>query len=615
MARTAQHQRLASAQLRKLSGALSGVGLFSGIISLLMLTGSIYMIQVYDRVLSSRSIPTLIGITLIVLAAFLLQGFLDAIRARMLARAGAQFDAGLSPAVFDMMRKLPLKGARSDQAMQGVRDLDSVRSFLGSMGPTAFFDMPFMPIFYIACFLLHPWLGVLATIGGLTIIALTLWTERLTKQGTMAMTRVGGERMLLADASRRNAEVLQAMGMGDVFKERWRTINDSFVATQLQVSDSSNSIGAAAKIFRMAFQSAVLGLGAYLVIQQQMSGGAMIAASILTSRALAPIESAVAHWKGFVAARQAFARLNDLLAHHAAEQAKTELPAPQRAMLAEDLAVGVPGRQTPLIMGANLALKAGDGLLIMGASGSGKSTLIRSLAGVWPVLRGSVRLDGAALEQWNAAQLGRYVGYMPQDVELFEGTIAENIARFTPGVSDEEIVAAAQAAGAHQMILKFAEGYSTRIGEAGMTLSGGQRQRVGLARALFREPFLLMLDEPNSNLDTDGEAALVQAVTAVRERGGIVIIVSHKNSLLGAVNYVGRVHESRLQIIGRDAYRQNMMKAAQAAQNSQAAGRPVQVETPEGQKLTVQQQVNMLKSAVAVGHSGTPLSLKQGGQS
>jgi ATP-binding cassette subfamily C protein len=590
-----------------------GIGLFSGCVNILMLTGSIYMLQVYDRVLSSRSIPTLIGISLIVLAAFVLQGFLDTVRTRMLARTGAQFDEALSPTVFDMVRKLPLRGARSDQAMQGVRDLDTVRGFLGGMGPTAFFDMPFMPIFFAACFLLHPYIGIMALCGGVIIVILTLMTERVTKKGTLALTSLGSERMMLADASRRNAEALQAMGMGPAFRERWRDVNNRFVAKHLEVSDSSNSIGSAAKIFRMAFQSAVLGFGAYLVIQQQMSAGAMIAASILTSRALAPIETAVAHWKGFVASRQSMERLNDLLAMAAQEQSKTVLPDPQRHFTAEDVAVGIPNRQTPLVVGANLSLKAGEGLLILGASGSGKSTLVRCLTGVWPIMRGSVRLDGAALDQWDVAQLGRHIGYMPQDVELFEGTIAQNIARFLPDVSDDDVVAAAQAAGAHDLILKLADGYGTRIGESGMTLSGGQRQRVGLARALFRNPFLLVLDEPNSNLDTDGEAALVQAVAGARARGGIVIIVSHKTSLLNVMDYVGLVHEGRLQVITRDEYRQNLMKAAQAAKPQQAPPEAPQAASGPGSS-GAQHQVELLKSA-ATGRFGGPFMPKRGASS
>jgi ATP-binding cassette, subfamily C, bacterial PrsD len=565
----------ASEALAGLGSAFSGVGLFSGFISILMLTGSIYMLQVYDRVLASRSIPTLIGISLIVLAAFVVQGVLDAMRARMLARIGAQFDHTLSPQVFELMRLLPLRGARSDQAMQGVRDLDGVRTFLGGMGPTAFFDMPFMPIFFIGCFLLHPWVGVLAFLGGVIIFGLTLWTERRTKDGTQQITRLGSQRLTLAEASRRNAEALQAMGMGGTFKARWKEVNDTFVTKNLEISDSVNGIGAAAKVFRMAFQSAVLGLGAYLVIQQQMSPGAMIAASILTSRALAPIETAVAHWRGFVGARQSFHRLDDLLAAGAAqERVRTALPEPHVEFVADDLAIAIPGRNVPILAGAGLRLKSGEGLLLIGQSGSGKSTLIRALAGVWPVLRGSVRLDGATLDQWDPQQLGQHIGYMPQDVELFEGSIAENIARFQPDVPDADVIAAAQAAGAHDLIVKFPEGYGTRIGEAGMTLSGGQRQRVGLARALFRNPFLLLLDEPNSNLDVEGENALIVALAGARERGAIVVVVSHKTALIPVVDFVGHVHEGRLQIITREEYRQNMLKAAQAAQEAQQGRAP-----------------------------------------
>jgi len=595
----------ATEQLARLKGAFAGIGFFSACINILMLTGSLYMLQVYDRVLSSRSVPTLIGISLIVLAAFLLQGVLDAVRSRMLARTGAQIDEALSPQVFDLMRKLSLRGARPEQSMQGVRDVDSVRSFLGGMGPTAFFDMPFMPIFFIGCFLLHPYLGVMAVIGGLIIIGLTLFTERATKQATLALAATAGERQSLAEASRRNAEAIQALGMGDAFKARWRESNDRYVARHLSLADAMGGLGAAAKIFRMAFQSAVLGYGAYLVIQQQMSPGSMIAASILTSRALAPIETAVANWKGFVAARQAFHRLNEMLGQMAAEPARTELPAPRLSFSAEDVAVGVPGRATPILAGANLRLKAGDGLLLIGPSGGGKSTFVRSLAGVWPLLRGGVRLDGATLDQWDSAQLGRHVGYMPQDVELFEGTVAQNIARFMPDATDAEIVAAAAAAGAHEMILRFADGYGTRIGEGGMTLSGGQRQRVGLARALFRDPFLLILDEPNSNLDSEGEAALVHAVMGLRERGGIAVIVSHKTSLLNVMGYVGRIQDGRLQVITREEYRQNLLKAAQPARPGPQPSRPASAPGggPAAGPAAVNQQVELLK-ATATGRFG-----------
>jgi ATP-binding cassette, subfamily C, bacterial PrsD len=588
MNRHGTQSRPATLALKALSAEFAGVGIFSGFINILMLTGSVYMLQVYDRVLASRSIPTLIGISAIVLAAFLLQGILEAIRGRMLARISASFEEKLSPMTFEMARLLPLRGARSEQSVQGVRDLDTVRGFLGGLGPTAFFDMPFMPMFFIACFLLHPNLGVLALIGGVIIIFLTLWSERNTKQASTELTLAAAERAMLLESSRRNAEALQAMGMGDVFRERWRAGVKKISAIQLDVSHLTADLGSAAKIFRMAFQSVVLGYGAYLVIIQQLSPGAMIAASILTSRALAPVETAVAHWKSFVACRQSFGRLNTMLAALPDTNDRIRLPQPSRTFTADNLAVGVPGAQQPLLVGGAFSLKAGDGLLIVGPSGSGKSTLVRVLGGVWPSLRGSVRIDGAALDQWDPNQLGEQIGYIPQDVELFEGTVAQNIARFKPDAKDDDVVAAAQAAGAHQLILSLPDGYQTRIGEGGATLSGGQRQRVGLARALYGSPFILIFDEPNSNLDQEGEAALAQAVLATRNRGAIAVVVSHKTSLLSIMNFVGRVHEGRLQIITQEAYRQGMARAAEQRQ------KPTQ-------QPTVREEREMLRAAIARG--------------
>jgi ATP-binding cassette, subfamily C, bacterial PrsD len=570
MSRQMNRPKPAKEALWSLSRPLLGIGLFSGFISLLMLTGSFYMLQVYDRVLTSRSIPTLIGITLIALAAFVIQGILDAVRARMLARVAADFEHQLQPKVFDGIRLLPLRGARPDQAMQGVRDLDHMKAFLGGLGPTAFFDMPFMLIFFLACFFLHPLVGVMAILGALIIFALTWMTERRTKQGVAQMTAAAGQRQNLADMVRRNAEAIQAMGMGETFRARWATSGHDLATRNLAVTDASNGIGAAAKIFRMAFQSAVLGVGAWLVIQQQMSPGAMIAASILTSRALAPIETAVAHWRSFVAARQGFYRLDEWLSLAPEQALKTALPAPKTQLVVEDVAVGAPGRQMPVLAGANFALKAGESLLLTGASGSGKSTFVRALAGVWPVMRGSIRLDGATLDQWQSEQLGQHLGYLPQDVELFEGTISQNIARFIEDARDEEIVAAAQAAGAHDLILKLPEGYATRLGENGATLSAGQRQRVGLARAFFRDPFFILLDEPNSNLDLEGEQALVEAIQRVMLRGAVVVVVSHKPALLPVASFVGRVADGKLQVITREEYRQNMMRNAQAQAQSQA---------------------------------------------
>lgn len=542
--------------------AFAVVGVFSGVINLLMLSGSFYMLQVYDRVLSSRSIPTLIGISLLLLAAYCLQGFLDAVRVRMLARIGARFDEQVSPSAFAAAQKLPLLGMRVDQAMQPIRDLDQIRAFLSSLGPTALFDMPWMPLFFAGCFLLHPWLGWLAVGGGVLIMLLTWVTEIGSRSATKAQMASAGARQAIAEASRRNAEALTAMGMAGAFQQRWREANLRHIRDWLSGSDATSGIGAFAKVFRMVLQSAVLGLGAYLAIRGEISGGAMIAASIMMSRALAPIEIAVAHWKGFVSARQGLTRLKQVLDSPAfLQRERTALPAPQRELSTENLIVAAPGRQAPILQGVSFKLEAGQGLGIIGPSASGKSTLVRALVGVWRPLKGEVRLDGAAIEQWEAGALGRHVGYLPQDIELFEGTVAQNIGRFDPQATDEAIVAAARAAGAHDVIVKLEQGYDTRIGEGGASLSGGQRQRVGLARALYGEPFLVVLDEPNSNLDHDGDEALTLAIKSVRARGGIVIVVTHRQTAIAGVDHIAMMAEGRFQAFGpKDEILQKVLK-------------------------------------------------------
>lgn len=553
---------IVAAALSSCRGAFAAVGVFSGLINLLMLSGSFYMLQVYDRVLSSRSVPTLIGLSLLLLAAYALQGFLDAVRVRMLARIGARFDEQVSPAAFAAAQKLPLLGFRPEQAMQPIRDLDQLRGFLASLGPTALFDMPWMPLFFAGCFLLHPWLGWLAVAGGVVILLLTWATEIGSRTATKAQMASAGGRQAIAEASRRNAEALTAMGMAPAFQRKWHEANLRHVRDWLAGTDATSGIGAFAKVFRMVLQSAVLGLGAYLSMHGEISGGAMIAASIMTSRALAPIEIAVANWKGFVSSRQGIARLKQVLDSPAfLARERTALPAPRRDLAADGLIVAAPGRQVPILHGVSLRLEAGQGLGIIGPSASGKSTLVRALVGVWRPAKGEVRLDGAALDQWDASELGGHLGYLPQDIELFDGTVAENIARFQPDASDEAIVAAAQAAGAHELILKLEQGYDTRIGEGGASLSGGQRQRVGLARALYGEPFLVVLDEPNSNLDHDGDEALTVAVRGIRARGGVVIVVTHRQTAIAGVDHIAMMADGRIQAFGpKDEILQKVLK-------------------------------------------------------
>ncbi len=551
---------------------LGGVALFSALVNILHLTGSLYMLQVYDRVLTGRSVPTLIALSLIALAAFLLQGVLDGLRARMLARIGARFDELLAPRVYQVVAELPLKGVRGSEVLAPVRDLDQVRGFLSSLGPTALFDMPFMPLFLIVTFLLHSWLGWLTVLGAVSIIGLTLLTERRSQPPARVLADLSVRRHNLVETTRRNAEVVRALGMRSTFLGRFNAISKRHVTETLEASDVVSGLGAFAKVLRLILQSSSLGLGAYLAIHGEISAGAIIAASILTSRALAPIETAVTHWKGFVAARQSYRRLERSLALVPSPEQRLPLPAPTQHLLTEDLVVAPPGQPRPVVNGVTLRLTTGDAIGIIGPTGSGKSTLARALVGVWPALKGTVRLDGAALDQWGE-ELGRHIGYLPQDVELFDGTVAENIARFADKPDPDAIIKAARAAAAHELILDLPKGYDTPIGEAGAALSGGQRQRVALARALYGDPFLIVLDEPNANLDSAGDEALNAAIRSVRARGGIAIIITHRPSGLLAVNLVAILKDGRISTAGpRDDVLQTLVQPAPAP-----TGRPARV--------------------------------------
>jgi len=563
--------------LRTCLPSFTGVAIFSAVVNILALTGSIYMLQVYDRVLSSRNIATLVGLSLITLAAYALSGGLDMLRGRMLARIGARFDELLSARVFDLVATMPLKGAKQAESMQPIRDLDTIRNFLSSLGPTALFDMPFMPIFLLGCFMIHPWLGVFSVVGGVGIVILTIYTDAKSKAPSYEVTKSGAERHALAESSRRNAEAIRALGMLGFLAKRYDQVHCRHVNDGLAASESSAGISAFAKVFRMVLQSGILGLGAYFVIQGQMSGGLMIAASILMSRALAPIEIAVAHWKGFTASRQAYHRLQHIMTLVPAQSLRMPLPAPKSSLSVEEVYVGAPGVSVPIVQAASLKLQAGQGLGLIGPSASGKSTLARALVGVWPTLRGEIRLDGAALDQWETDSLGRHIGYLPQDVELFEGTIAENISRFQPNATAESVIAAAQMAGAHELILNLPEGYDTRIGESGATLSGGQRQRVALARALYGNPFLVVLDEPNASLDGAGDEALNQAILSVRQRGGIVVVITHRPAALGQVDQVAIMEEGRIKAMGpRDEVLQAVMKRNATPANARPQQAPGQ---------------------------------------
>lgn len=531
-------------------GGFAGVALLTATINMLYLTGSFYMLEVYDRVIPGRSLPTLVGLSVLALALYAFQGVLDLLRGRVLVRIGGSIDAGLSDRVFRILSRLPLKARGSGDGLQPLRDLDAVRSFLSGSGPGAFFDLPWMPLYLVICFVFHPLIGFAALGGAALLVAVTLLTEARTRGPARSMVTLAQERNRLAESSRRNAEVLQAMGMGGRFAALWGVANERYMASQQRTADVAGGFGSVSKVMRMALQSAVLGTGAYLVIQGQASAGVIIASSILTSRALAPVELVIANWKGFVAARQSWARLRDLLGAFPGTAIPMQLPAPVSTLAVESVAAVPPGAQRLVVSEATFGLRAGQGLGIVGPSASGKSSLARLVVGVWTPARGKVRLDGAALDQWDPEALGRHVGYLPQDVELFSGTVAHNIARFEPEPDAEAVIVAGKNAGVHDLVLGLPAGYDTEIGEGGTLLSAGQRQRVALARALYRDPFLVVLDEPNSNLDSDGEAALTRAILGVRARGGIVIVIAHRSSALAGVDQIMLMAEGSVKGFG-----------------------------------------------------------------
>jgi ATP-binding cassette subfamily C protein len=531
-------------------GAFLAIGILTALINVLMLTGSLFMLQVYDRVLPSRSVPTLIGLGILAAALFAFQGFLDMSRGRILVRIGSFLDEKLSPRIYDAVARLPLRIQSKADGIQPVRDLDQIRGFLSSLGPAALFDLPWMPLYLAICFAFHVWIGITALAGAIVLVSLTLWTEVLTRGPARAAAEAGARRLGLAETTRRNAEALQAMGMRGRFAVAWGTVNAKYLAASQGAADVAGGLGAASRVLRMMLQSTVLGVAAYLSINQEATAGVIIASSILVSRALAPVELAIANWKGFVAARYSRRRLLELLALIADDHLPMALPPPSKSLSVETLSMTPPGQQRMTVQDASFTLEAGQGLGIIGPSASGKSSLARGIVGVWMPARGKIRLDGAALEQWSSQSLGPHVGYLPQDVELFDGTVAENIARFMPEPESAAIIAAARAAGVHDLVLRLPEGYDTRIGENGATLSAGQRQRIALARALFGDPFLIVLDEPNSNLDAEGDEALTQAILGARQRGAVVIVIAHRPSALLGVDLILALAQGRVQAFG-----------------------------------------------------------------
>lgn len=511
--------------------------IFSFFINLLMFVGPLYMLQMYDRVLASRNELTLLMLTIIAVTLLVTYGLLEAIRSRLLVRAGLQFDEVIAHPVFNrVVRQKSVSPASGSQI--ALSDIDKLREFMTGQGILAFFDAPWVPLFLALVWFFHPVLGIVATVGAVIIFCLALANEFATRSTLQDAGQANQQTAMYVNATMQNAEVIRAMGMERALTKRWLTQHDTVLDHQAKASGRAGMIMASSKFVRMSLQVFILGAGAYLAIQQQISPGIMIAASIVMGRALAPVEQAVGQWKSFVAARSAHKRLTQLFEALPDEPARLSLPTPKGDIRTEQLFATVPGTRQTVLKNVNFAINAGEIMALIGPSGSGKSTLVRHLVGAGTPASGAIRIDGTELQNWNVEQLGRHLGYLPQDVKLFRGSVAENIGRFQDDVDDAEVIAAAKLAGAHDMISDLPDGYNTDVGDDGRSLSGGQRQRVGLARALFREPSLVILDEPNSNLDSTGEQALVECIGQLKQMGKTVIIVTHKSNLLGLTDKV-----------------------------------------------------------------------------
>lgn len=531
--------------------AFFNIGLFSAVINLLMLAPALYMLQVYDRVLASGNEMTLLMLTLMILGLFGLMGALEWVRSQVVIRLGTQMDMRLNQRVYDAAFEAQLNTG-SPAAGQALNDLTSLRQFATGNALFAFFDAPWFPVYLCVIFMFSPWLGLLA-LGGAVLLMLLAWLNQRVSQGPLkAASELSVEATQQASAHLRNAEAIEAMGMLATLRGRWLAQHTAFLAQQNLASEKTASVGAWSKGVRLALQSLVLGLGALLAVQGQITAGMMIAGSILMGRVLSPIDQLIGVWKQWTSARLAYQRLESLLQAHPARPQRMALPIPRGELAVEQLSASAPGTRRATLSNLSFTLPAGQVLGVIGPSGCGKSTLARLLIGVWQPLAGKVRLDGAQLSQWDKQQLGPHLGYLPQDIQLFAGTIAQNIARFAQ-VDADKVLAAAQMAGVHSLILQMPEGYETRLGDGGAGLSGGQKQRIGLARALYGLPALIVLDEPNANLDEAGEQALLQAIAQLKQLKRTLILITHKPNVLTLTDQLLILREGQLQAYGPTA--------------------------------------------------------------
>lgn len=547
-------------------------GFFSMFINLLMLVPPLYMLQLYDRVITSRSESTLYMLTLIVVILFITMGLLEVVRSRMLIKFGNKFANILSNRVFESTFELANKKPEAANSRL-MGDLMQLRQFLSGNGLFAFFDAPWIPVYIIVLFMFHIYFGIFAIFAAIVLVIITILNEYSTKEVLDKANTLNRDAMALLESNIRNAEIINAMGMKKDVRKKWEEKYFGFLVAQNDASNKAGIWSNLSKTLRMFFQSMMLGLGAYLAINMELSAGMMIAGSIIMGRALAPLDLMIATWKGFSGARMSYKRVDKLLKDFPKNKEYMELPAPKGFLSLEGVYAKPPASEKYTLENINFSISKGDIIGVVGPSAAGKSTFARVILGVWPVQIGTVRMDGADISQWDREHLGRYIGYLPQDIELFAGTVSENIARFRK-VDAQKVIEAAQKAGVHEMILRLSEGYDTPIGTSGAVLSGGQRQRVGLARAIYDNPSFVVLDEPNSNLDEQGELALLKTVEELKKSGTTVVIITHRQNILKATNKIVVMNAGRIEKYGiSDDILGNAAKQSQAAQ---AIQRPAQ---------------------------------------
>ncbi|NKJ38681.1 type I secretion system permease/ATPase [Rhizobium sp. SG570] len=510
---------------------------FSGVINLLALSGPLFMLEIYDRVIPSKSVETLVALLILIATLYGFSGLLELARGRVMSRIAGVMDAKISTRVAAVIAGASLRTRMTNDILKPAQDADQIRSFLSSSGPMALFDLPWMPVYLAICFFLHPLIGWLAVGAMVVLVVITLSTDLVTRRRTRQISDAVSVRNRFGEALHRNAEAIAAMGLLSQAGAQWNEAHERSAELQRKTGDIAGLTSGLSRTIRQMVQSGALGLGAWLVIEGDLSGGAIVAGTTVLARALQPIEQVIGNWRAMVAARQSWRRLEEVFKLFPPEAERTALPAPSKSLSIEGVFAAPPGeRQRMTVQNVSFRAEAGMAIGVIGPSASGKSSLVRAITGVWPHARGKICLDGAALDQWPSDLRGRHIGYMPQSSDLFPSTIALNIARLNRDASHDAIIAAAQAAGVHDMIVALPDGYETQVGDNGVNLSAGQRQRVALARALYGDPFLVVLDEPNSNLDMDGDRALAQAIAGVKARGGIVIVVAHRNSVLAQID-------------------------------------------------------------------------------